>query len=215
MQVIPQDGGEGVLAVNNVLIRLLKGMVCRELQSKEWESLILHKSTVASYFDRIHLKLFVDEVEGYAFLKQFAEEDVDEHGNITTSLRLIPKIQLTYPVSLLCVLLRKKFIEFDSHGGQTRLILSRNEIVEMLMVFSPDISNEVKVLKRIDSHIAKLVQMGFLWKLKSEELRYEAHRIIKAFIDAECLTAVSEKLEEYHNYLFETEGNKDPSEVQG
>ena len=56
--------------------------------------------------------------------------------------RLIARRPLSFPVSLLLALLRKKLAEFDAGGGDTRLVLSRDELVEMIRVFMPEGSND-------------------------------------------------------------------------
>ena len=61
--------------------------------------------------------------------------------------------QLSFPVSLLLALLRKKLAEFDASGGETRLVLSREDLVELMRVFVPDSSNEAKLVDQIDRHI--------------------------------------------------------------
>ena len=58
------------------------------------------------------------------FLPPRAEED----GKLP---RLIPRRALSFHVSLLLALLRKKLAEFDASGAETRLILTRDQLVEM------------------------------------------------------------------------------------
>ena len=59
-------------------------------------------------------------------------------------------------------MLRKKLAEFDAQGGDTRLMLSRDQIAEMMRVFLPATSNEVRLADKIDAHISKAVDLGFL-----------------------------------------------------
>ena len=66
----------------------------------------------------------------------------------------------------LLALLRKKLAEFDAGGGDTRLVLSRDEIVELVRVFLPDSSNEARLIDQIETHINKVVDLGFLRRLK-------------------------------------------------
>jgi hypothetical protein len=100
---------------------------------------------------------------------------------------------LSFPVSLLLALLRKKLAEFDASGGDTRLVLSRDELVELVRVFLPDGSNEAKLIDQIEISINKVVELGFLRKLKpavacgDRPASYEVRRILKAFVDAQWL----------------------------
>ena len=181
-----------------VLINLLKGVVYQERQPEIWRDLLSLQAAARDYFLKIGLELYIDESEGYAFLKQ---QPMDEQHPLP---RLIRKRQLSYPLSLLLVLLRKKLIELDSEGGQTRLILSREEMVEMIMIFLPESSNEAKVVDSIDRHIRRLCEYGFLRRLKGEENRYELHRIIKALVDGNWLADFNEHLMEYRNHATGT-----------
>lgn len=111
---------------------------------------------------------------------------------------LIEKRQLSYPVTLLCVLLVEKLVEFDVTGGDsTRLIVDKEELKEMLRIFLPERTNEAKLFDNIDAHINKLVDYGFLRKLNNAESKYEVKRILKAKIPADTLQEIKNRLEEY------------------
>jgi hypothetical protein len=109
----------------------------------------------------------------------------------------VPRRQLSYPVSLLLVLLRKKLVELDAGGGETRLVLKRDEIVDVMRVFFRDVTNEARALERVEAHINKVVELGFLRRLRGREDEYEVRRILKAFVDAQWLGDVSERLATY------------------
>ena len=111
--------------------------------------------------------------------------------------RLIPRRSLSFHVSLLLALLRNKLAEFDTRGGDTRLMLTRAQIVEMIRVFMPVTSNEARLLDRIDEHISKAEQLGFLRQARNGEQVYEVRRILKAFVDAQWLADFDAKLAEY------------------
>ena len=44
--------------------------------------------------------------------------------------RLVARRPLSYPVSLMLALLRKRMAEFDASAGDTRLVLTRDEILD-------------------------------------------------------------------------------------
>jgi Domain of unknown function (DUF4194) len=75
--------------------------------------------------------------------------------------------------------------------------LSREDIVEMMRVFLPDTSNQVRLTERIDGNIGRIVEMGFLRRLRNNEDRYEVRRIIKAFVDAQWLGEFEGRLAAY------------------
>src|SRR5262249_4071660 len=131
--------------------------------------------------------------EGYAFLRQ-RPADEDEAQQVP---RLIPRRSLSFHVSLLLALFRKKLAEFDAQGGETRLMLTRSQIAEMIRVFLPATSNEARLLDQIDAHINKAVELGFLRQVKNAEQTYEVRRILKAFVDGQWLADFDTKLTEY------------------
>ncbi len=152
------------------------------------------------------LDLILDEAEGYAFLK--SRPDPDEADGAPKLPRLIARRPLSYPVSLLLALLRKRLAEFDASGGDTRLVLAREDIVELMRVFLPDGSNEARVIDQVDATLAKAAELGFLRRLKPATGRvearghYEVRRILKAFVDAQWLADFDARLATYRAALI-------------
>src|SRR5216683_46977 len=114
--------------------------------------------------------------------------------------RLVARRPLSFPVSLLLALLRKKLVEFDAASGDTRLILSRDEIAEMMRLFLPNTANQVRLLERIDANINRAVEMGFLRRLRGSADRFEVRRIIKAFVDGQWLAELDSRLKMYRTH---------------
>jgi hypothetical protein len=177
--------------LSTLIISLLKGVVNRDGDEALWQSLGELQIRVREYVAVLGLELVLDEAEGCAYLRQRAA------GEGEALPRLVPRRQLSYPVSLLLVLLRKKLVELDAGGGDTRLVLKRDEIVELMRVFLRDVNNEAKALDRVEAHINKVVELGFLRRLRGREDEYEVRRILKAFIDAQWLGDVNERLVAY------------------
>jgi hypothetical protein len=140
-------------------------------------------------------------VEGYAYLKQKKEEDEENEE----TLRLIGKRQLSFHVSLLCLLLRKHLIENDSEGESINDILSKDDIINLMKPFYKETTNEAQQINKINSAINKVVDEGFLRRLKTEDEQYEIHRIIKAFVDAKVVKSELEKLKNYVNSVEEND----------
>jgi len=185
--------------ISPLLVHLLKGVLYQDQHPELWNDLLRYMGPVREYFALIGLEIFLDESEGYAFLRQI------EINDETTPLpRLIQRRQLSYPVSLLLVLLRKKLVELDAGGSETRLILSRDQLVEMIRVFLADTSNEAKLVQTIDRHINKLVDFGFLRRLKGDERRFEVHRIIRALVDGQWLSDFNTRLQQYRDHAADT-----------
>jgi hypothetical protein len=114
--------------------------------------------------------------------------------------RLVARRRLGFPVSLLLALLRKRLAELDAKSGETRLIVSRDDMVDMMRLFAPDASNEARLTDRIDSHIGKVVELGFLRPLIGHADQYEVRRILKAFVDAQWLHDFDERLMAYREH---------------
>jgi hypothetical protein len=106
-------------------------------------------------------------------------------------------------VSLLLALLRKKLAELDAGGGDTRLVLSRDDIVELVRVFLPVTSNEARLIDQIETHINRVADLGFLRRLKASSgpPSFEVRRIIKAFVDAQWLAEFDARLAVYQRQL--------------
>ncbi len=177
---------------SRVVIALMKGVVYEENDPALWQDLFNLQARTRDYIALLGLELMLDEAEGYAWLRTRPAQD----GAVELP-RLVTRRQLSFPVSLLLALLRKKLAEFDASGGGSRLILSRDEIVELVRVFLPAGSNEVRLIRQIDSYINKVADSGFLRRLRGAENQFEVRRILKAFVDAQWLTEFDRRLQAY------------------
>jgi hypothetical protein len=183
--------------LRTVMTQLMKGVVYQDTQEKVWRQLLPLQARIRDYVSVIGLTLHVDESEGYAFLRSRpdSEEDSDDLP------RLIPRRSLSFHVSLLLALLRKKLAEFDASGGDAKLVLTREQIVEMLRTFMPESSNEVRLIDQIDAHLNKAVELGFLRRTKGQDAAFEVRRILKAFVDGQWLSEFDQRLAEYATHL--------------
>jgi hypothetical protein len=183
--------------LSSAVIMLMKGVVYRDTHERAWTHLLQLQPHVRDYVEVLGLQVVIDEAEGYAFLRQRpAEEDEAE-----AVPRLIPRRALSFHVSLLLALLRKKLAEFDAHGGDTRLMLTRGQMAEMLRVFLPATSNEARLIDKIDEHIGKVEKLGFLRAAKNAEQTYEVRRVLKAYVDGQWLADFDARLAEYTGLL--------------
>ncbi|MCS2157695.1 DUF4194 domain-containing protein [Scandinavium sp. H11S7] len=179
-----------------ILITLLKGVIYKENDPHLWGKLLRLQIQVREYFRVLFLELHLDEAEGYVFLRsQPVENEAD------TIPRLISRRPLSFPVSLLLALLRKKLAEFDASNGDTRLILTLEQIVDLMRVFLAGSSNEARQVDNIARHINKVAEMGFLRPLRGQDQTWEVRRILKAFVDAQWLADFDNRLQAYHQYL--------------
>lgn len=185
-----------------VITHLMKGVVYADSHEKVWRHLLPLQAQVRDYVGMMGLTVIVDETEGYAFLRS-KPGDEDEDGKLP---RLIPRRSLSFHVSLLLALLRKKLAEFDASGAETRLILTRDQLVEMVRMFLPESSNEARLVDQIDTLLGKIVDLGFLRRIAGQDAAYEVRRILKAFVDGQWLAEFDQRLGEYAAQLDGVEG---------
>jgi hypothetical protein len=193
--------------LSSLLIALFKGVVYRVEstggKARQWHELVGLQHRVREYVAVLGLTLVLDEAEGYAFLRSVDRDEQDPDSQVP---RLIARRPLSFPVSLLLALLRKKLAEFDAGGqeGGVRLVLSRDDIVELVRVFLPETSNEVRLIDRVDTDINKVVELGFLRRMKSttgQPAMFEVRRILKSFVDAQWLAEFDARLAAYRTHL--------------
>ncbi|OIQ89884.1 hypothetical protein GALL_281920 [mine drainage metagenome] len=191
--------------LSQLMVHLLKGVLYRDDDERLWASLLRLQARVREQSAVLLLDLVLDEAEGHAFLK--SRPDPDESEGVPRQPRLVARRPLSYPVSLMLALLRKRMAEFDAGGGDTRLVLSRDEIAELMRVFLPDGTNEARLVDQVDATITKVVDLGFLHRLKpatgggQDRGHYEVRRILKAFVDAQWLADFDARLEVYRTAL--------------
>ena len=154
-------------AFSVALIALMRGVIEREGNPAAWQALLRHTESVRDHVAVLGLALELDETEGFAYLAQ--REPVEGEPELP---RLIPRRQLSYPVSLLLALLRKKLVEHDAMSSDPRLILSRDAIAEMVALFLADAANQARQQDRIDANIKRVVEMGFLRPLRGQDGQY-------------------------------------------
>lgn len=200
--------------LTSLVVPLLKGVLYREDDASQWAALLQLQARVRDYVAVLALELVVDEAEGYAYLRSQPQEA----EGVPKLPRLVRRQPLSFQVSLLLALLRKKLAEFDASGGDTRLILTRSAVVELVRVFLPAGSNESRLMDQIETHLNKVIELGFVRRLKAPaeaatgrvapEPVYEVRRILKAFVDAQWLSDLDQRLVAYQAQLASPEAEK-------
>lgn len=185
-----------------VCIKLLQGPLYRaNAKDIYWDLLISHESHIQSYFATLGVSVLVDKSDGYAFLSQIDDEQIDSNS----LPKLIRRIPLTPEISLLCVLLREALDSFDSaQSDSSVLVMTAHEIKDLLALYIKEQSDQTKFITKLDSYLTQLVGFTFLKELTPEnggvisglERIFEVRRIIRAKIDAEFLEEFKRKLSE-------------------
>lgn len=179
-------------ATASAIISLMRGVVYRESAEDVWATLDRRGAPVRDHFATVGVDVVVDDAEGYAYLRV---QEPDEGEDPLP--RLVKRRTLTYNLSLLLVLLRKRLVEFETSSSDGKLVLTRDQLVDLVALFLPDATDEARAIERIDTTIRQAADLGFLRELRSRPGHWEVRRILKAYVDAQTLSDFAGKLAEY------------------
>ncbi|MEL6491025.1 MAG: DUF4194 domain-containing protein [Cyanobacteria bacterium J06634_6] len=180
-----------------VIIKLLQGVLYSS--DPHWDRLQTYLSPVSEYFGKIGIQVQNYETQGFAFLEQPAF-DPDNSGELKEALpRLVSRRRLSFRATVFYVLLREQLRQFDASDRTGRLVLSIEQIRELLEPYYAAENNEAKFRRDVKLLVNSTVDLGFLRKLSGPDDNYEVCPIIKAKIDADMLEHLKKKLEAYAN----------------
>ena len=199
--------------VSSVKIQLLKGPIFRGTNNHLWNELILKKSVISDYMNQIGLSLYIDEDDGYAFLRQNENQEETEEQTENELPRLINKRSLSLLPSTLCILLRKRMIEHESQDGSPKLIITRDEIYSLLELYVRNEQNEKKARIKINLAMKKLKNWGYCapFQARRISLRSRSRKIIKSLIGSEWLKNSQKDL---NDLLANIEGKNKKMEIE-
>jgi hypothetical protein len=173
-----------------VKVRLLQDAVYSD-DMELWAVLSRYRQHIENYFQEIGLQLVVHEEDGFAYLKQSDQED----GAMIP--RLFRRDKLARGVAIVGVVLRERLLQFDEKvHDESRLVVAKEEILQMVAIYFPETNDEIRADKRIEAAINRAEELGLLRKLPgvNGDERYEVRRIIKARFPVETLKALHEQL---------------------
>jgi len=172
-----------------VKARLFREPVYRE-DNEDWLTLRGHVDEIQRYFREIGQELVLDEGEGYAFIRQLEPEGEE------LVPRLVQRRPLSYPATLLLVVLREEFFRFDASAEDSpRLIKSREQLRDLVADFFPETTNQVRDFKLIDAAIKSLVDLGFVRPLAAGgQDAFEIMRIVKARLAPAELETIKQRI---------------------
>jgi len=175
-----------------VLARLLLAPIYRE-DGSLWETLRAEREAIAHYFHQIGQEVVIDEAEGYAFLRQI------EIGGGESIPRVARRYALGYTATLLLVCLREELARFEAApDDSTRLVLTRQQLRELVGQFLRESNNQIRDLRIIDTAIRRVEELGFLRAFGPPEAEtFEVMRILKARFGPAELEAVKDRLARY------------------
>ena len=174
------------------IIRLMQGVVYKESDESTWQALGRFGPAVRDHFATIGLDVVIDDNEGFAYLVSRPDQEGED-----PLPRLVRRRALTYQVSLLLVLLRKRLIEFETTSSDARLVLTTDQLDDLLRVFGTESTNEARLVDQAETTIRKANELGFLRPLRGQRDKWEVRRILKAYVDAQTMSDFAGKLREY------------------
>lgn len=184
--------------VGTLVVHLLKGFLIRDDHPKRFEELLHHRNAIADHVNVVGLDLVIDDLEGFAYVKQRESPDGNDEG----IPKLTAKRALGFAPSLLLALLRKHLGEHDASSGDAHLIIARDGIRDLMRPFFPESGDATKSAAQIDSSIEQVVKLGFLRPIADRD-EFEVRRIIVAFVTATWLANLSSHLDAYRRRLAE------------
>lgn len=177
-----------------VVLKLLQGAIYSD--DPHWERLQTYLSPIKEYFGKIGLEVRNYEVDRFAYLEQ---PDPDPEDKSEPLPRLTARHQLSFRVTVLCVLLRQALQQFDASDATGRLVLNIEKIRNLLHPYLSEGNNEDRFRREVDGLVEQVQKLGFLRLLSGQDENYEVRPILKAKIDADTLTRLKQKLEAYAN----------------
>lgn len=173
-------------------VRLLQGVIYNDDSHAVWETLLRNVSPLTDYFAKLGLQLVVDETSAMAYLRQPDDDDVPaEYQSIP---RLFRRSQLSYDVTLLCVLLRDELRRYEEEDLQNeRCVVAQSELLEVWKNFFPE-EDEVKRNRQLASGLRKLEDLKFVRQFEKDPPSWEVRRIIKARLPLSELERIRQSL---------------------
>jgi hypothetical protein len=96
-------------------VHLLQGVVYQD-EERIWDLVLDYRSRLDTYFGRIGLRLVIDEAEGFAFLRQLDDSELENVRGYDLLPKLFRKKRLSYDATLACVLFREELRRFEETG---------------------------------------------------------------------------------------------------
>jgi len=168
--------------------KLLKGVVYHD--DTAWSQIRDYELPIRDYLSKIGLGLHLDEIGSFAYLFDLTRQE--DAANALPALTV--RNALSFRDTVLLVLLRERFDEHEMRDiDNTDLILSQDEITEMLNVFMGDHPDARKIDEATKSSINRLKSYGFLTERRDG--RYRVRPLIRAKIGGDELTTIKARLQ--------------------
>lgn len=171
------------IGVSVALAHLLGGTVYAEDHPAVWTTISTKTAHLRDHLAPFGLRLLVDDVENYAYLRTF--DELPEGMP-----RLFRRHKLTFGATVLLILLRRHLASAESDAVASRVVLTTSEMVEWLTLYHSEGTSP----ERIATHVASVERLGYLRKLRGHEDTFEIRRIVKAVVTSDWIAAFGDRL---------------------
>lgn len=186
--------------------KLLKGVVYHD--DPVWIQIRDYELPIREYLGKIGLGVHLDEIGNFAYLYDESRDD----DNQSSLPALTTRRNLSFPDTLLLVLLRERLDEHEMRDlDGAKLILSGDELIEMIGVFMGDLPDVRKVEQSSVSSIKRLVRYGFLTERR--EGRFEVRPLLRAKIGADELEDIRIRLGSFIQQINTETGDDDGESI--
>lgn len=183
--------------------KLLKGVVYYD-DTAAWQQIRDYEYPIREYLGKIGLGMYLDEIGSFAYLYDDSRGDDDQDSLPALTSRR----NLSFPDTLLLVLLRERLDEHEMRDlDGINLILSNEELLEMIQVFTQDYGDARKIETNTLTSVNRLVRYGFL--TKRSDGRYTVRPLIRAKVNADELESIKARLVAYIQQDGELDGDDD------
>lgn len=170
-----------------VVRKLLKGVIYHD--DPVWIQIRDYELPIREYLGKLGLGVHLDEIGSFAYLYDMSRDD----DNQNTLPALTSRRNLSFPDTLLLVLLRERLDEHEMRDlDGAKLILSIDELKDMIGVFMGDHPDAQKVEQTTESSIKRLARYGFLTERRDG--RFEVRPLLRAKIGADELEDIKARL---------------------
>ncbi len=167
--------------------KLLKGVIYHD--DPVWVQIRDYELPIREYLRKIGLDIHLDEIGSFAFLYDLSRDDDSQN----TLPALTSRRNLSFPDTLFLVLLRERLDEHEMRDlDGTKLILSIDELKDMIGVFMGDHPDAQKVEQTAESSINRLARYGFLTERRDG--RFEVRPLLRAKIGTDELEDIKTRL---------------------
>lgn len=163
-------------------VRLLQGVVYAD-DSRVWSIVLSSRSQLDTFLARLGLSLVLDEAEGYAYVRQWGDDESPE--GYEQLPKLVRRTTLGYAPTVLAVLLRDEFRRFEEDDlHNERCVVELDTIFDQWKVYFTQQNDDVRQRRELHAALHKLEEIGFVKKFADNPEAWEIRRILKAKLPA-------------------------------